>query len=140
MAAKVFIEERRLFARFKFSEGCLVVTQNMIGLLEDMSLGGASFQYFDKGRCGLDGSTPFEIVLPFGQILVKAGHYEVVESNSQNGTASAACQAQIMRCHMHFIDLTATELQNLWQTIKVHCVRSWAPSTFKPTYCCLPQG
>jgi len=129
MSAKSFGEERRLFARFTFREAPLVVTPKRIGLLEDMSLGGASFQYFDKGQGCLDGSA-FEIVLPFGHIQVKAEQYEVVATTPQEPPASSEGQARVRRYHLRFVDLTSADLQNMWQMIKKHCARPWDAPIF----------
>lgn len=137
MPVKSFVGERRLFARFTFRETPLVVTPNGIGLLDDMSLGGVSFQYFDKGQGCLDGSA-FEIVLPFGQILVKTDQYQVVATTPQQRIAASKGKAQVSRDHLRFVDLTSTELQNLWQLIKKHCARPWDTSTCIQSPCCLP--
>lgn len=129
MAAKTFTEERRLFSRFTFEEGALVLNQNIIGLLKDISLGGASFQYFDKGQCCLDGSA-IELILPFGHILIKAGQYRVISVPASEASTPDSNQAQVKRYHLQFIDITSSELQNLWQIIKIHSVRAWDESAF----------
>ena len=134
MKTQSSVEERRLFARFKFPESPLVVTPKRIGLLEDMSLGGASFQCFDKGQGGLDGSA-FEIVLPLGYIQINAGQYEVVTTTSQHQSASSEGQALIKRYHLRFIGLTSAELRNMWQMIKKHCSRSWDAPIFVQSPC-----
>lgn len=129
MVAKTFIEEKRLFSRFKFEEGALVINQNIIGLLEDISLGGASFQYFDKGQSCLDGSA-IEIILPFSHILIKAGQYKVINTLPPYEATKGRNQAQIKKHHIQFIDISSSEIQNLWQIIKIHSVRSWNESAF----------
>ncbi|MDD5758163.1 MAG: hypothetical protein PHI06_03675 [Desulfobulbaceae bacterium] len=133
MRTKAFKEERRLFSRFTFEEGALVVNQNIIGLLDNISLGGASFQYFDKGQGALDGSA-LEIILPFGNILIKAGQYAVVAPASLDRVATASNQAQVKKYHLRFVGLASSELQSLWQMIKIHSVRSWDESAFLPIH------
>ena len=134
MTTETSAPERRLFARFKFKEAPLVVTPKRIGLLEDMSLGGVSFQWFDKGQGCLDGS-PFEIVLPFGYIPVKAGQYEVVTTSPPQPEDSSEGQALIRRYHLRFIGLTSAELRNMWQMIKKHCTRPWNAPVFIQSLC-----
>lgn len=134
MTTQSSVEERRLFARFKFQETPLVVTPKRIGLLEDMSLGGASFQYVDKGQGCLDGSA-FEIVLPCGHLQVKAGQYEVVSTSPQQQTASAGGQMQVRRYHLRFVGLTSDQLRNMWQMIKSHCARPWNAPIFIQSPC-----
>lgn len=139
MRTNALTEERRLFSRFTFEEGVLVVNQNIIGLLDNISLGGASFQYFDKGQGCLDGLA-LEIILPFGHILIKAGQYNVVTPATQPEAVTARNQAQVKKYHLQFVGLASSELQNLWQMIKIHSVRAWDKSEFFPTHHSQHQG
>lgn len=129
MSSQLPEDERRLFARFKVKEGCLVIADDMLGLLEDISLGGLSFQYFHKGQAALGGSA-VEIVLPFGHMAIPVNHYKVVAITPQGRSLLAEDQAQVRRYHLRFIDFTGAELRKFWSMIKKNCSKSCGTSAF----------
>lgn len=137
MTTKISVDERRLFARFKVKAGALVIADNMIGLLEDISLGGLSFQYFHKGQVSLDGSA-VEIVLPFSYMPIRPSQYEVVAITPHGREFLAEDQAQVRRYHLRFNDLTGEELRKFWRMIKKNCPKSWKTPPFVPNSCLLP--
>lgn len=124
MAVKLLLDERRLFARFKAKEGSLVVANNMIGHIEDVSLGGLSFKYFHKGQTSLEG-TAVEVILPCGHMQIPVSHYEVVAITPHGRALLADDQAQIRRCHIRFKGFTGEELRKFWHMIKNNCTKFW---------------
>jgi hypothetical protein len=125
MAVKLLLDERRLFARFKAKEGSLVVANNMIGLIEDVSLGGLSFKYFHKDQPSLDGKA-VEVVLPCGNMQIPVSHYEVVAITPHGKALLANDQAQIRQYHLRFKGFTGEELRKFWRMIQKNCTKFWA--------------
>ena len=129
MTRPIATEERRLFSRFQLKEGSLLVTGNVVGLLENISLGGLSFQYFHRGLAGLDGSD-LEILLPLDHIRIRAGKYELVGTTPQSEALFAGDEGQVRRYHLRFKDFSSEELQGLWRMIKRHCLKSCDQARF----------
>lgn len=112
-------EDRRGFPRLGLKDSALLMTNKVMGLIRDISLGGLAFSYCHKGALPAAGSSALEIIVAHDIFTMEAGQFEIVDNRAVSDNTA---DWSILVARLKFCNLDSGKFTKLWHFIKHNCM------------------